>query len=90
YGQTSGYLADPMLTVYSTSVTPNVVVAANSGWGDDPQIATVAHAVDAFALNSGSKDAVVLLTLPPGSYTAQATSANAGSGVVLVEVYEVK
>jgi hypothetical protein len=39
-----------------------------------------------------SRDAVLLVTLPPGSYTAQVSgvgAANVNTGVALVEVYEV-
>ena len=33
-------------------------------------------------------DSVVLAELPPGSYTAQVIGADGGSGVTLIEVYE--
>jgi hypothetical protein len=46
--------------------------------------------VGAFALDNGSKDAVVLIDLPPGAYSAQIKSADAAGGVALVEVYEVR
>jgi hypothetical protein len=36
-----------------------------------------------------SNDCAVLLTLPPGGYTAQVAGANGASGVALVEVYQV-
>ncbi len=39
--------------------------------------------------NSSSLDAAVLVTLNPGTYTAQVTSASGASGFVLIEVYEV-
>ena len=44
----------------------------------------------AFAFANGSADSVILITLPPGTYTAVvsgATTADTGTG--LVEVYEV-
>ena len=48
----------------------------------------------AFAITSkDSKDAMLLITLPPGGYTAQATPSTGagatGGGLVIVEVYEV-
>ena len=43
----------------------------------------------AFAFPAGGKDAAVLLTLPPGSYTAQVSGVGGATGVGLVEVYEV-
>lgn len=43
----------------------------------------------AFALTTGSRDAALLVTLPPGEYTAQVSGSDDGTGVALVEVYEV-
>jgi len=31
----------------------------------------------------------MILTLPPGSYTAQVTGANSTTGIALVEIYEI-
>jgi hypothetical protein len=46
--------------------------------------------VGAFALTAGSRDAALLVTLKPGSYTAQVKAAqSASSGVALIEIYEV-
>jgi len=36
-----------------------------------------------------SADSALLVTLPPGSYTAQASSVTGTAGITLVEVYEV-
>jgi len=81
-------MADPEVAVYAGgSSTP---LAQNAGWGGDPQINAAATAVGAFALpNAASADSAVLLTLTPGSYSAQVTSVSGGSGTTLVEVYEV-
>jgi len=39
---------------------------------------------------AGSRDAALLVTLKPGSYTAQVKAAqSASSGVALIEIYEV-
>lgn len=43
----------------------------------------------AFPLPAGSRDAAVLTLLPPGSYTIHAIGPVSGSGVALIEVYEV-
>jgi hypothetical protein len=40
-------------------------------------------------LKEGSRDAVLLLDLPPGSNTVQVAGVGGGTGVALVEVYEV-
>lgn len=76
-------LADPHLTVYDSSRT---AIASNAGWADDPQIAAADSAVGAFSLTPGSTDAALVVTLPPGAYTAQVTSRTGGS--VLMEVYD--
>ena len=39
--------------------------------------------------NAASKDAVLLVTLPPGSYTAQVSGVGGSTGVALIEVYEI-
>jgi hypothetical protein len=43
----------------------------------------------AFALGAGSQDGALVLTLPPGAYTAQVSGVGNATGVGLVEVYEV-
>jgi hypothetical protein len=40
-------------------------------------------------LPSGSADSALLLTLPPGAYTTAVSGANGGTGVALIEIYEV-
>ena len=52
-------------------------------------IAARAQAVGAFPLTTASKDAVLLLTLPPGAYTVQLTGVGNATGVGIVEVYDV-
>ena len=79
-------MADPQLTLFNSS---QVVIAANNDWGGDQQIANMSNSVGAFALfNSATKDAVLLITLSPGSYTAQVSPVGTG-GTAIVEVYEV-
>jgi hypothetical protein len=81
-----GTLPDPQLQLYSGTT----VLASNSGWGGNAQIAAVAASVGAFAWSSASsKDSAILITLPPGAYTAQVSGASGDTGVALVEVYEV-
>lgn len=80
-----GVLADPRVQVYSGST----LVADNDNWGGAATLSTAFNSVGAFALPAASLDAAVLLTLNPGSYTALVTGAANGTGVGLVEVYEV-
>ncbi|MFM8618855.1 MAG: immunoglobulin domain-containing protein [Opitutaceae bacterium] len=78
-------MADPRLELFSAGTR----IAGNDDWGGDPQLAAVGSGVGAFAPRGPTTtDAILLLTLAPGNYTAQATG-GAGAGQVLVEVYEV-
>ncbi len=44
----------------------------------------------AFQLNPTSADSVLLVTLPPASnYTAEVSGVNNGTGIALMEIYEV-
>ncbi len=77
-----GALADPKLDVFSGAS----VVASNDNW--DAATAANFSRVGAFAFAAGSRDAALVATLPPGSYTAQVSGVNSTTGVALVEVYE--
>jgi hypothetical protein len=85
----TGALPNPMITVFSGTTQ----IAADANWATDPstaaQISTAAAQAGAFPLPAGSNDAALLLTLQPGAYTMQVTSVSNGTGVVLLEVYEV-
>jgi len=84
----AGAMPDPQLQVYSTA-SGDLLLASNAGWGGDPQIAAAASAVYAYAWsNPNSADSAVLITLAPGSYTAQVSSLSAVGGTALVEVFE--
>jgi hypothetical protein len=83
----TGTLPDPQLQLYSGTT----VLATNNGWGGSSQIVDAATAVGAFSWgNPLSKDSAILVTLPPGDYTAQVSGASGDTGVALVEVYEVQ
>ena len=79
----TGVLAGPVLTIYSG----NTPIFSNAGWGGDAALASLFATVGAFPLNSAHPDSAVLVTLPPGGYTAQVTGT--GAGIALVEIYEV-
>lgn len=89
-------LADPKLTLYrATTVNGaqvSTVVRENDDWETGNSAALVAAATassGAFAVESGSKDAAILITLPPGHYTAQVSGTGGTTGLALVEVYEI-
>jgi hypothetical protein len=84
----SNVLSDPILTIKSGNTT----VRENDNWeiGNDPAlIAEATVKLGLTALPSGSKDAAILMTLPPGLYTAVVSGANGATGIALVEVYDV-
>ncbi|MEY4006083.1 MAG: hypothetical protein RLZZ221_2179 [Verrucomicrobiota bacterium] len=82
----TGTLVNPALAIYrGTSV-----VAENDDWGGGEELAATFRSVGAFTLSSTtSRDSALLVTLAPGSYTAQLTGVNNTTGVALIEVYEV-
>jgi hypothetical protein len=82
-----GYAPNPRLSFFSGPAA----AGANDDWSDEPALALAATAsrVGAFPLRPGSKDASLLTTLRPGSYSVQVTAADGNGGLVLVEVYEV-
>lgn len=83
-----GFLVDPQLSIYDSAAT---VIASNDNWGADDAAskAATAQLVGAFSLSSGSRDATLLITLPPGAYTAHLNGAANATGVGLIEIYSV-
>jgi hypothetical protein len=79
----AGSLANPKLELYRSATLIN----ENDDW-TDPAIAAAAARSGTFAIAVGSRDAALLVTLQPGSYTAQVSGVTASSGVALIEVYE--
>lgn len=82
-------LADPILEVHTSIDGKDTIVATNDDWGDEPNPLEWKTVVPyAFSLDEGSKDAVLLITLPAGLYTVHVRGANETTGNALVEVYE--
>jgi hypothetical protein len=84
----TGVLADPSLTLVDASQT---VVARNTGWCTAPNVSDIQGAASltgAFSWPAGSQDSAILLTLPPGAYTALVSGASGDTGVALIEVYD--
>ena len=88
YGVT-GALADPVLTVYNQ--VGGAAIVSNDNWSSNAAAAAVTAAtsaqVGAFALTTGSLDSALVVTLPPGAYTAEVVGNGGTTGVALVEVY---
>jgi len=80
-------LADPVLEVHDGT---GALIASNDNWQDDPNSQAVAEAGIA---PIDPNESAILLTLPASSdglgYTALVRGADGGSGVGLVEVYDV-
>lgn len=79
----TGVLADPELTL----LRGQVVQGSNDDWAGNNAIVETAQTVGAFPLDANSADAALLVSLPPGAYTAQVGAPAGQDGVVLVEVY---
>ncbi len=85
-----GVLANPRLRIFRG----NDPIGENNGWDEGGtaaagRISAAATKAGAFALAPGSRDSAVLLTLTAGAYSAQVSGADGGTGVALVEVYEI-
>jgi kumamolisin len=94
----SGSLAQPEIEIFDQSTT---LIASDTGWGNPPvagtstvaatfRQATAADmkAVGAFSLTAGSNDSAIVVTLPPGAYTAEVSGVGSTTGTALAEVYE--
>lgn len=86
----TGALADPIIGVHRGQT----IVHYNDDWSaryDAAEIRAAAARVGAFPLADASKDAALLVELPPGAYTVSVESAGPAinGGEVLVEVYSV-
>ena len=77
----SGILADPMLELHDSSQ----VIATNDDWQGN---ANMQEIIDHNIAPSDPKEAAILTTLSPGSYTAVLRGASDGTGIGTVEVYD--
>ena len=90
----SGALADPKLTIVpmpGTSV-PAGLILANDNWTNqlNPAAVTAADAgVRAFSLVNYPLDSALVVTLPPGNYSAIVEGVGGATGIALIEAYEV-
>ena len=82
YGVT-GVLANPTLELHKSS--DNSIIASNDDWGTSTNAAEISASTLAPV---DSKEAAILATLNPGAYTAIVTGNGGGTGVGIVEVYE--
>lgn len=78
-------LADPVIDL--TVQTTGEVITSNDDWSAE----AAAHfaSVGAFAWTPESRDAVIVTSLPPGGYTVIVRGKNGGTGMALVETYDI-
>ena len=84
-----GALLDPSLEIVRQST--GATVATNDNWETGNNVAALNaqfQRLGAFAFTSGSKDAAVIATLPPGVYSAKLSGVGGTTGVALVEAYD--
>jgi hypothetical protein len=87
----TGTLQKPALTIHQYQNGKDVVLYSNTGWGSSPVLsAAAASAYAQPALQSGSSDSELLMTLPAGGYTAEVTGADGGTGVALCGIYQLQ
>jgi hypothetical protein len=95
----SSPLQEPQLVLYDSQGN---VIAINAGWCNPPQAgsstvsagiapatAQLMGSVYASPLPANSPDCAMVVTLPPGIYTAQLSGLNGSTGIGLVEAYDV-
>ncbi|MBL9203875.1 MAG: hypothetical protein JNN01_02220 [Opitutaceae bacterium] len=82
-----GTLANPQLTLQTAG---GELVATNDNWGNRPELAQAATRTGAYPFAAGSNDAAALVVLNPGAYSLLVSGVNGGTGIALLEVYEVK
>ena len=81
----SGVLADPTLELRDQNGT---VLNTNDNWMDDQNSAALLSA-NGLALPNMS-EAGIVATLPPGAFTAVLSGSNGGTGIALVEIYNLQ
>ncbi|MFM8618236.1 MAG: PQQ-binding-like beta-propeller repeat protein [Opitutaceae bacterium] len=83
----AGFLPDPRLDLYAGAIR----IGGNDNWEEAPpglSVTDTAAAVGAFPLSAGSRDAAIVVALPPGPYSAHLRAADEAGGVALFEAYD--
>jgi hypothetical protein len=82
----AGALLDPQLRIIPLGQT--FTVASNDNWDGSAATTLVFAQAGAFALPAASKDAAVVVRLPPGGYTVVVSGVGNTTGTALVEIYD--
>ena len=78
----TGVLADPMLEVHDST---QAIIATDDNWRDTQEADILATGLQP----KSDLESAVVLTLAPGAYTAIVRGKNGGTGIGLVEAYDV-
>lgn len=82
-----GTMVDPQLEI--VPLNQSFTIARNDDWSGTTTLQNAFSTSGAFAFpNANSKDAAVLVRLPPGGYTVRVIGTNDTTGIVLVEAYD--
>jgi hypothetical protein len=83
----SGYLPQTSLQLYGGSQ----LLYSNSGWktGGNSSVLQAGAAAAYANTNLADGDSALLVTLPPGGYTAEVSGVNGATGVATVGIYQV-
>ena len=81
------FLTDPLLSLFEGER----LVTSNDNWENFGTgiISSAGEVVGAFPFEAGSNESAILVTLPPGVYTAHVAGVDGATGESLVEIYEV-
>lgn len=82
----TGAITDPVLGIYNSA---GQLVRSNDNWTSATADRATMLSVGAFDLTNNSRDAALIARLAPGTYTAQVSGVNNGTGVGLLEVYDI-
>jgi hypothetical protein len=86
-----GALADPQLELYDVNGN---LLAQNNDWQYSDANATVLYPqiyrnkIAGSGFQPGTKESVIIATLPPGAYTLQCRGRDSGQGIAIVEAFE--
>jgi hypothetical protein len=79
-------LENPRLALHTSVVT--APIARNDDWSNDASMTAALTTAGAFPLAAGSRDAALVVTLPPGAYTVSIAGAGGTAGHALVEIHD--
>lgn len=82
----TGVLNDPQFSIFPAGGSTPIV--SNNDWGGTASLKAAFTAAAAFSIPDNSRDAAVVVTLPPGGYTMVTSGVGNTTGVALVEIYD--